>query len=73
MMPRRGDGFPARTLMTALVSIWALAIALTAASGPPQQGASSPAGKTTATVSMTAATTADQAANAYVGEDTCLT
>jgi DmsE family decaheme c-type cytochrome len=71
MIRKRGDGFPARALMTVLVLIWSAAIGLAAGAGPAQSAGSSPA-KPAAPPAKVAVSAADQSSG-YVGEDTCLT
>ncbi len=71
-MLKRSGGFPAGVpVLTALTVAWAMAIGLSAASGhPAAAGASTPSAKMAAATAQSAP--ADQA-NAYVGEDTCVT
>ncbi len=63
-MKRRGDGFPAATLVTALALAWTMT-AVVAASGPADQ-------KPAATTN-TATSAAPAQASGFVGDDTCTT
>jgi len=79
-MKPRSDGFPARTLVTALALVWSMAIAVIAASGstaaPPPVGPpaarSAPAATATHAAAPPPATDPAQANN-FVGEETCVT
>jgi DmsE family decaheme c-type cytochrome len=72
-MKRRGDGFPARSLVTTLVVVWSMAIGLTAAAARLPQAAAAAKTKAAAAPKSQAPGTAADQSNAYVGEETCLT
>jgi DmsE family decaheme c-type cytochrome len=68
-MRKWSDGFPARTLVTALVLLWAAAIGLAAAS---LHTPSAQLNRTPATSASSAPTAVEQAAG-FVGDETCTT
>jgi DmsE family decaheme c-type cytochrome len=70
IMRLRSDGFPARTLVTALAIAWAVGVGLSAA----ERRTSGAPAKAPATKSAPSATPTSQATAAdYVGQDTCIT
>jgi DmsE family decaheme c-type cytochrome len=64
-MQRRSDGFPAGVLVAALIVVWSMAIGLAAAANRSPQAAAPQTAKPAAAASVQA--------DAYVGEETCLT
>ena len=78
-MRLRRDGFPARTLVTALATAWATAIGLMAASGHESSAqtvgtvVSSAAPADTHTTAAAPAPPSAQPATGFVGDETCAT
>ncbi|HMF97765.1 MAG TPA: DmsE family decaheme c-type cytochrome [Vicinamibacterales bacterium] len=76
-MKSRSDGFPARTLVTALALVWSATIGVIAASRDPQtpqpRGARASHSATAATGTAAQAPSDQAQANNFVGEETCVT
>ena len=76
-MKSRSDGFPARTLVTALALVWSATIGVIAASRDPQTpqppGPRASHSATAATRTVAQAPSDQAQANNFVGEETCVT
>jgi DmsE family decaheme c-type cytochrome len=76
-MTSRSDGFPARTLVTALALVWAMAIGVVAASGrapaPASGGATAAGGVPAATHAAAPPPSTPAQAGNFVGDETCVT